>query len=286
MAIRTVHKIAGSELFRMDQFTVSQSLPNPQFENIDPFLLLHHASSSVPPGRSQQETGVGPHPHRGFSPVTIIYDGVIHHRDSRGHSSIVGPGGVQWMHAGMGIIHSERLGSEFLKTGGIIQLVQLWVNSPAAYKMAQPSYQGLTAEEIPVLSSAGMSIALITGHFRGLTGKITTLTPQLILNITALPQAEETFDLPVNYNCAVYLVEGQIMIGHETVWAKNLAWLANDGDQITITATTAARFLILAGEPIGEPIAKYGPFVMNTQTEVMQALRDAQIGKMGVLIEE
>lgn len=286
---RTIIQISYATAMDMGGFPIRQPLPNATVENIDPFLLLHHATVKVPSHIPVSRAGVGPHPHRGFSPVSFIFKGGVHHRDSRGNDSVIYAGGTQWMHSGMGMIHSERPPEDIHEIGGVQELIQLWVNSPAKHKMDQPSYQPLTAEDTPVWESADgkTKINIIAGHFQGINGPIHTLSPVNTFTATMEAGAKEFIPIPEDHQAFIYLMEGMLSInGTQVLEPMYLANFAMDGKGIELTALSNARFFIGSGQPLNEPIASHGPFVMNSQTEIMEAFRDYQMGKMGVLIEE
>ena len=274
--------------FTMGKFAVRQPLPHQRIDQIDPFLLLHHAGpTSYEPGSVSAHEGVPPHPHRGFEPVTFVYKGGVHHRDSRGNDSIIGEGGVQWMTAGMGIVHSERPPAELMETGGEQEIIQLWVNLPAKSKMVQPRYQGFTKEEIPVIESGnGATIQVVAGQLDGVTGPVQTHTPVTALNAQFAKGASAIIHLSDDHAALAYVLSGEVIMGDEiAVVAHEMVEFDGNGP-VKIEALNEARVLIVSGLPIGEPVVKSGPFVMNTHTQVMEAMRDAQMGKMGVLIEE
>lgn len=284
--IKKVREIVTAQWVPLGPERVLQPLPNPQMDQIDPFLLIHHASFTVEKGAHPRTSGVGPHPHRGFSPVTFVFEGSIHHRDSLNNSAVVYDGGTQWMHAGRGITHSERPGSEMIENGGTNEIIQFWVNTPAAHKMDLPFYQPISKEETPVLQKDKAKIAVVAGELEGVTGPAKHLTPLTLLRVDAQGNARFSLDIPQQFNTLLYVLNGRVNVNGETAEAKQMVWFHRDSEQIEIHAEEASRAILLSGEPIGEEVAKYGPFVMNTQTEIMEALRDSQMGKMGVLIEE
>ncbi len=289
MKTRSVKQLLYSTIVSMGGQPVRQPIPTANTEQIDPFILLHHHTTTIEAGTHTAQSGVGPHPHRGFSPVTFIYKGAVHHRDSRGNSSVVNEGGIQWMNAGMGVIHSERIPEALSEKGGDYEIIQLWVNTPAAHKMDQPKYIPLQAGEMPVLKydNGKAEFALVTGEQQGLKGPIEHFYPMTILNGKADKDAEVSFSIPKSMNATMYLLDGEIFLdGFGLVSKHHLIWFNNDEEEIRFTARENTRILVLAAEPINEPLATYGPFVMNNQTELMQAMRDYQMGKMGMLIEE
>ncbi len=264
---------------------IEQPLPNVQMQQLDPFLLVHHAEWELKGNQKQQEVGIGGHPHRGFSPVTFVFQGDVRHQDSFGNDEIVKAGGTQWMHAGKGIVHSERPSAELAMQGGLQEIIQFWVNTPAAHKMAPPSYQPITAEHTPTLKAELYKIGVVAGEFEGLVGPAPTFSPMTLLRGVIKTKGSYKFELPSSFNTLIYLLDGGLNINGQNATRKDLIWLDNDGDAIEMTALEDTRFIVLSGEPINEEVSSYGPFVMNTQTEIMQALRDSQMGKMGVLIE-
>lgn len=289
MTNRTIQILQYADTVDMGGMPVRQPLPAQFIDQLDPFLLLHHHSGRVRKGAHPREVGVGPHPHRGFSPVTFIFKGDVHHRDSRGNSEIVHAGGVQWMDAGMGIMHSERPSTELANSGGEQEIVQLWVNTPQSRKMDQPNYQALQAQDIPVVQpQAGEgSIQVIAGTFQGIKGPAQSKLDLIMLRADLESGAEHTFAIPAQYAAMVYVVKGGIAVsGYGPVPALHMAVFKHDGDSIQISADQQSIVLVLAGVPINEPIAQYGPFVMTNQTEILHAMRDYQMGKMGILIEE
>lgn len=283
----------------MGGFKVLQPLPHARLQHIDPFLLLHHAGPvTFPGGARQRDEGVPPHPHRGFEPVTFVFKGGVHHRDSRGNDHVVRPGGVQWMTAGMGIVHSERPAAELVEEGGEWELIQLWINLPAVRKMIQPRYQGLATEDIPVVDVGSFRVQVVAGSFgadqEAVKGPAETQTPitALVLHSDAADGGEgaaggETaIDLPAGQHGFLYVLSGSLRVnGAATLPAHHLIELDHEGP-LGLTATEPVRALLMLGAPIDEPVVSSGPFVMNTHTQIMEAMRDAQMGKMGVLIEE
>ncbi len=287
--MRTVKRIWASQKVNMGGIILDQPLPLRGVDQIDPFLLIHHWDEPVPGGKKQRDVGVGPHPHRGFAPVTFIFKGGVHHRDSRGGNSVVLAGGTQWMNSGMGIIHSERPMKELAENGGEFEIIQFWINAPAANKMDPPSYQPLQENETPKVSLDGgkAEIGVIAGEYDGQRGKIKPYTDLLILRLNLKKGARFKLDIPSDYNALTYQLDGKTQInGKHNSFDKHLAWYNNDGDSIEFEALSDGRMIFLSGRPINEQVTSYGPFVMNTQGEIMQAIRDYQMGKMGVLIEE
>ncbi len=286
---RTIQSVLYAQPMDMGGFPIRQPFPSAKAGQIDPFLLLHHADLKVPGHVDTLHAGVGPHPHRGFSPVSFIFKGGVHHRDSRGNSNTVYAGGTQWMNAGMGMIHSERPPKDIHEIGGRQELIQLWVNTPAKHKMDIPTYQPLTAEETPtLLSEDGLTtVHIVSGELNGIKGPIHTLSAVNTFTVDMKKNGTYYFPIPASHNAFIYLLEGKIQVaGDGEVEGKYVAVFNNDGAGFTLEALEETRLFIGTGEPLNEPVASHGPFVMNNQTELMEAFRDYQMGKMGVLIEE
>ncbi len=289
MKNRTVSRLLFAEQTDMGGMPIRQPLPAQAVEQIDPFLLLHHANIKAPAHVKPDHAGVGPHPHRGFSPVTFIFQGGVHHRDSRGHDSTVYAGGAQWMNAGMGIIHSERPSVDIHEIGGRQEIIQLWINTPAQHKMDLPSYFPVQAEDVPftVSEDGKVKVNVFSGELVGIKGPVPS---QSVVNAATLvfqQGGKIAIPLPSAHNAFIYLLDGQVKVdGFGLVDGLNLVHFKNDGEGITLEAALNTRVLLLSGEPLNEKLVHYGPFVMNTQTQIMEAMRDYQMGKMGVLIEE
>lgn len=286
MKARTVRQLIPAQKVNMGGYLLDQPIPTQNIDQVDPFLLIHHWDGKIPANRSQRDVGVGPHPHRGFSPVTFVYKGSVHHQDSMGNNSIVEEGGTQWMHAGRGVIHSERPSKEIAENGGVQEIIQFWVNSPAKNKMDQPYYLPLSKEETPVLKLEKANIAVVAGELEGIKGPAETQSPQTLLRVEAEEGADLNIKLPQPYNTLAYVLDGSVNSDGVLAGDKEMFWFKNDGDYIHLKVNKKSRIMILSGEPIGEKVSQYGPYVMNTQTEILEALRDAEMGKMGVLIEE
>ena len=268
---------------------LDQPLPYRGIQQIDPFLLVHHWKEEMAPGQNHRTIGVGPHPHRGFSPVTFIFKGDIHHRDSLHNSKIVKGGGTQWISSGKGIVHSERPSKQMAKTGGDFELIQWWVNTPIKKKMEPAYYEALQGDATPTvtLDDKQSTVSVVNGSFRNVKGAITPPNPMLNLRFELRAGVEVEVPVPTGYNAFIYQLDGKLLVNdsQETV-KKDLTWFANDGESFRIKALSDTRLMLLSGEPLNEPVVSYGPFVMSTQTEIMEAIRDYQQGKMGVLIEE
>jgi redox-sensitive bicupin YhaK (pirin superfamily) len=249
----------------------------------NPFLMLdHHGPMQVQP--SENPKGVDEHPHRGFETVTIVYEGALEHRDSAGNRGKLFAGDVQWMTAASGIIHEEKHEREFSRRGGRLDFVQLWVNLPAKDKMSPPQYQDIASSRIPTGTlPGGGQLRVIAGELAGLQGPARTYSPVVVADLTLSSGQTETLTVPASYSLMAYVLRGSATINGKLVSRGQIALTNSDGDMISIGTTTDAKLLILAGEPIQEPLAVYGPFVMNTREEILAAFDDFQNGRMGVL---
>ena len=285
MSKRTVKQIIPAQRINMGGHLLDQPLPFRSVDQIDPFLLIHHWDKPIKAGGNQKELGVGPHPHRGFSPVTFIFKGSVRHQDSIGNNVVVSDGGTQWMHAGKGIVHSERPGIDLVLNGGEQEFIQFWVNTPGKHKMEAPYYLPLSEEETPKIELENTTIGVVAGSFMGVLGPAKTYSPQTLLRIDASSACSIEIPLPKHYNTLLYLLKGGVSVEKEKVSSKTMIWYKNDGDMLTINISEASQFIILSGEPIREPVVSYGPFVMNNHEELQQAVSDFQDGKMGDLIE-
>lgn len=250
---------------------------------ISPFLLLDRAGpAEFPPTTARR--GVGQHPHRGFETVTIVYEGEVAHRDSTGEGGVIGVGDVQWMTAAGGILHEEYHSEQFAKTGGVFNMVQLWVNLPAADKMSVPRYQAIAAADIPVaaLENHAGTLRVIAGDYKNLRGAAHTFSPMQVWDITLQAGAEITLPAQVDWNTLLVALQGAVIIDGKTLRGDaQLAVLDTVGNSVQITAESNARLLWLSGEPIKEPVVGYGPFVMNTREEIEQAITDFNSGHFG-----
>jgi len=255
-------------------------------ELLSPFLLLDYgAPREVAPSKGEPG-GVGEHPHRGFETVTIAYQGEIEHRDSAGHHGRIGPGDIQWMTAASGVVHEEKLGREFTRKGGTLEMVQLWVNLPAKLKMSPPRYQDLLDRAIPVarLPDGAGTVRVIAGEFKGAKGPAKTFTPVDLWDLRLKAGKVVDLGLPGGHTASLLVLRGEVKVnGSASAGESELVVLDRRGDALSIEARKDATVLLMSGQPIDEPVVGYGPFVMNTQAEIREAIRDYQGGKMGSL---
>lgn len=251
-------------------------------EEISPFLMLDYAAPHVFAPRDKPP-GVGAHPHRGFETVTIVYDGEIEHRDSAGNSGTIGPGDVQWMTAGSGLLHEEFHSRAQTKRGGPVSMAQLWVNLPAKDKSAPPAYQTILDGQIPVVDLGQGRLRVIAGAYAGVKGPARIFSDLHVWDVTLEADAAAQIAVAAGDNAMIALFSGAIEIAGHTLDQAGLLMFAPTGDSLDFRVTQAAKMLVLCGKPLGEPIAAQGPFVMNTQEEIRQAIADFRAGKMGRL---
>ncbi len=283
-----------AKAIRMGHLPVMQPFPVPQLQQLSPFLLLHHfGPRKVLPGTDP--LAIDAHPHRGFEPVTFLFQGEIEHRDSRDNQGTLKAGDVQWITAGMGIVHSEKASPAFVEAGGTMEGIQLWVNLPAAKKMVQPAYQEFRAEGLGALSGEGWRMALVSGRHqvqdgaRGSwsegQGPAKTHTPVSTAKVYTDGEATWSIGVPEGHHAGLYLLDGRVRInGGPWTEKHHFVRFSTEGGVVQLEAEAGLRAIWLAGQPIDEPVVSHGPFVMNTQTEILQAMRDYQMGKMGMLL--
>lgn len=285
MATKTVKAVFEGHPQKVGDGFIGRSLiPSNHFHDFSPFLLLdHHGPMQVAP--SAIPKGVDSHPHRGMETITLVYEGGLQHRDSVGNKGTLFAGDVQWMSAASGIVHEEKHELEFSKKGGILHFVQLWVNLPKAFKMIPPRYQEIGAADISNTQiTEGVKLRVISGEIMGLKGVAKTYSSILLADVTVSEKANFDLQLPENQTVAIYPLSGSLSVnGTETLAINKIALMNQTGNTVHISANDKATFLILGGEPINEPIVSYGPFVMNSDVEIRQAIQDYQTGKMGFL---
>ncbi|MEJ2816214.1 pirin family protein [Caulobacter sp. CCG-8] len=282
MSPRTLKRLHPAHRDDIGDLVTRRPLPGPAIPQLDPFLFLnHHGPQVYPP--NNRGLPFGPHPHRGFETVTFILDGELSHLDSGGHESIIGPGGVQWMTAGSGLVHAELSPESFKRAGGPMEILQLWVNLPGRLKMTTPNYLGLQGAEIPKVEAGGATVEVISGEVAGVTGPFPSLIGIEMSVVRLAPGG--ALDLLVAKGRAVflYVVSGGIVVGGQAVPKWSLVELNDDGDAVAFTAPEGAVVLLGHAEPIGEPVFAHGPFVMNTREEIIQAIDDYNAGKFGAV---
>ncbi|MDH4305552.1 MAG: pirin family protein [Nitrospira sp.] len=276
----------GSSHMVGDGFPVRNLFPSNELdESVDPFLLLDYAGPQYFEP-TDHPRGVGEHPHRGFETVTIVYEGLVAHRDSAGHAGVIGSGDVQWMTAASGVVHEELHEKQWAKQGGTLQAIQLWVNLPRAQKMSVPRYQTILNADIPKVQLAGGAgcLRVIAGTFQGWRGPAHTVTPIELYDLEVMAGGRAELILPQGQNTSLFVVRGLVSVnGSSDAGEAELIVCKRAGLSVVVEAREDSRLLILSGQPIGEPIARYGPFVMNNKVELVQALEDYKAGKMGHL---
>ena len=287
MKLNGIKKIGRSDFVNMGPIKLRQPVPTNEIELIDPFVLLHHYGP-YPINELNNPFDLGPHPHRGFEPITFLIEGEQLHRDSLGNESIVKSGDVQWTTAGRGIIHAEGPTKEFVKRGGNLEGIQLWLNLPAEKKMMPANYQHVANEDFRVVTSEDGKVQtqVIAGELDGTYGRIATQTPVNAFMIDMEAGGTTEIAIPNTHQSLLYLLKGDVLVNGETPLkynANQLIWFEQDGEGFSLSGTESSKLLLLSGEPFHEEVASWGPYVMNNQTEIMEALRDYQQGKMGFL---
>lgn len=284
MTARTVKHVHAAARDDIGDLVTRRPVPGPQLEHLDPFLFLNHHGPQTYPAKNRG-LPFGPHPHRGFETVSFILSGSMAHKDSSGAESVIDAGGVQWMTAGRGLVHAETSPKKFLEQGGPLEILQLWVNLPSRWKMTAPKYIGLQKKELATHHAEdeqgrevkGVVVTPVSGEWFGHHGPIEPLTDVALA--TVVVDAGARFSLPVWKDKAVfcYVVKGALDVGAEF----SLVEFNGDGDSVDVEARETTTLLLGTGTPFGEPIVSYGPFVMNTEEEIRQAIFDAQSGKLG-----
>ena len=252
-------------------------------QEISPFLMMDYAGPRDFEPTTSEKRGVGQHPHRGFETVTIVYDGGVSHRDSSGGGGTIGPGDVQWMTAGAGVIHEEFHSEEYARAGGRFEMIQLWVNLPAKDKMTPGRYQAITDADIPevALADEAGSARLIAGDYAGASAPAETFSEMNVWDLRLNAGKPVSLDIPASHTASLFVLRGRVRVGAQSIGEAELGVFANDGSGLAFEAAEDTVALLLTGEPLNEPIVGYGPFVMNTREEIMQAMRDFQSGQFG-----
>ena len=283
MRARTVTNIFPAVRDDIADLQTWRAMPTPWVERIDPFLFLnHHGRQLYPPGN--RGLPFGPHPHRGFETVTFILEGDIAHRDSGGHESVIGAQGVQWMTAGRGLVHSETSSDAFKRTGGPLEVLQPWVNLPARLKMTAPHYVGLQGAQIPVFEADGgrVRVRLVSGAWDGRRGPVAPLLDVTAMTIEMAAGGRLALPVPAAHNILLYAVQGGVRVNGTVLPARHLADFAREDGELDLLAEAERAVLLLChAAPLDEPVAAHGPFVMNTQEEILQAITDYQAGRFG-----
>jgi redox-sensitive bicupin YhaK (pirin superfamily) len=274
---KTFHWVGNG--FHVSTYFPSRGLPA---ERVSPFVLMDYGPPKEFGALARGKRGVGWHPHRGFETVTLAWEGAVAHRDNAGHAGVIGPGDVQWMTAGSGIFHEEYHEETFSRRPGRMHMMQLWVNLPAKDKATRPAYQPITSAQIPTVPlEGGGEVRVIAGSHAGVTGPAHTFTPIAMLDARLAAGGVLPVALPASYNALAVVAEGRVRAADVVAGAGELILFANDGERLELTGEADSHVIVLAGEPIGEPIVQYGPFVMNSFDEIRQAMMDVELGKFG-----
>ena len=254
-------------------------------ERVSPFLLLDYHPRYEYPALATGQRGVGWHPHRGFETVTLAFEGSVAHRDTAGHAGVIGPGDVQWMTAASGILHEEYHAQDFARRGGAFHMLQLWVNLPRAKKMDPPGYQPITVDQTPIVPVGGegntSTVRVIAGAYADARGPARTFTPITLLDVKLTAGTALEVPVPSHHNAFVLVAGGRVSIDGDSLTPGSLAVFANEGEHLALRAEEDAHLIVLAGEPLREPIVHVGPFVMNTEREILQAIHDFEAGRFG-----
>lgn len=280
--MRTFKRIHKAVYRPIADLVTYSPMPTRTLQQIDPFIFLNHHGFQTYPERNQG-LPFGPHPHRGMETVTFILEGDIMHKDSSGHESVIGPGGVQYMTAGRGLIHAEVSSSEFKRKGGDLEILQLWLNLPAAKKMITPNYVGLQKEEIPAFDLDGgkVNVQQLFGNWNGVQGAFKETFPLTMSTIYLEKGGKFEKEIPAEENIFFYIVRGELKVNGEEIQFRNLVEFTNSGEKIAVEALEDAILILGHAKPFNEPMVAQGPFVMNTQQQIYEAYQDYQAGKFG-----
>lgn len=280
--MRTIKRIHKAEYRPIADLVTYSPLPTRSLQQIDPFIFLNHHGFQTYPAQNQG-LPFGPHPHRGMETVTFILEGDIMHKDSSGHESVIGPGGVQYMTAGRGLIHAEVSSTEFKREGGDLEILQLWLNLPAAKKMIKPNYVGLQKEEIPAfdLDNGKIRVQQLFGEWNGVKGAFEETFPITMSTMYFEKGGKFEKEIPAEENIFFYIVRGELNVNGEEIPFRNLVEFTNTGEKIEVEALEDAILILGHAKPFNEPMVAQGPFVMNTQQQIYEAYQDYQAGKFG-----
>ncbi len=282
--MKRVKRVLPSVNVQMGSHQIGQPLPSNTIDQLDPFLLLHHFGPEQL-GPDKPPFYVGAHPHRGFEPITFVYQGSVEHKDSLGNHEVIDAGGVQWLTAARGIVHEEGAPESLVVNGGKVEIIQLWINLPASKKMNQPNYQPFQKEDIPVftLDDGNGTIQVISGEYKDLKGPINSLTGITALNVDIKAKSSLSVNFKAGEQVLIYQLSGASKLNTIEVLSKELVAFELEGTTINFEAELDSKYLVLSGLPIDEKVVSWGPYVMNSQTEILEALRDYKMGKMGMI---
>lgn len=281
MTTRTIAHLIDSTNERVGPFKIKNVLPSRTLKQVDPFLLIHHATpNTINPGDSGR---IPPHPHAGFEVVTYLLDGEFFHRDSKGHDQVAKGGDINWMTSGSGVVHSEGPTDHFLQKGGITQLLQIWINLPADKKTLPASFRHYAGEGLPVIEKDNTRVKVLIGEYDGKVSPVSTHTPMFAYHVSIKAGTLLTIPVDSSYSSAIYTLSGKLNVLGQKVQTGQLIDFMLNGDQIAFAATEDSELLVFGGLPIKEKVVSYGPFVMNSFEEIQEAIARYESGKMGVL---
>jgi len=279
-SIRQIHAAVSDPIGELDTF---RAMPTRSVQELDPFLFLnHHGPTTYRPGN--QGLPFGPHPHRGFETLTFIFEGDIVHQDTHGYRSTIQAGGIQWMTAGRGLLHSEVSSEEFKAHGGVEEILQLWLNLPSKLKMTEPNYVGLPQDELVHINEddGKATVHLISGNWKGQSGPVESITGLTMTSVDLQEGGAFTLDIPSTHQILFYVVAGSVEVNGQLAKMHELVEFTMDGESVEVTASEKSHLILGHGEPYNEPIIARGPFVMNTEADIQQAFQDYQSGRLGV----
>ena len=286
MKNRTIDKIVHAHKNQMGKSTIWQPLPKHELQDLDPFVhLVHHGPDTYEKG--EKPLTFDAHPHRGFEPVTFIFQGELFHRDSLGNNSVIKAGGVQWITAGSGIVHAEGATQQFINHGGTVEMIQLWINLPARLKMTSPNYQGFQHKEIPQVKASDWKadLNIISGDWGGVKGPVNSISGIRTATIELTKLGETTLQTRPTNAAGLYIVKGKATVNETIVQTHDFIAFGHEGEKLSINAKEPTVALFMAGEPNEEPIVRQGPYVMNSKREIYDATQDYLAGKMGTMAQ-
>lgn len=267
----------------MPGININVPFPSMELRHVSPFVLLHHFGPFKVD--RQKNFSFDPHPHRGFEAVTFLFDGEFEHKDSTGGYGRLSGGDVQWMTAGSGVIHVEKQPEEFIEKGGTVHGIQLWVNLPKENKMTEPHYKDIRSNTIPVIEEGKLKLRVIAGTYKENIGPAVTYTPMLVIHGIVNAGTDEKLKIPEGFNSLIYVTKGSVNINESALAAGKMVLMETEGSEVFVRSGEPAEFMLLAGQPIDEPVVQYGPFVMNTMGEIKQAFMDYSKGLMGIIAD-
>lgn len=280
---KIVRQLYTAGRHQMGEHPMFQPLPSPEAAELDPFLLLHHHGPHHF-GPYNQGLPFAPHPHRGFETLTFILSGAVEHADSLGYRSTIEAGGVQWMTAGRGLVHTENLPMEMREAGGDMEILQLWMNLPARFKKLPPQYQGFQRADLPVVDSGnGILTQVISGQHRSTQGPAHSPTQLTVYSVAFEKGGSEIYSVPEGEQVFLYVVKGEVVVNGKLAYDHQQVLFDLEGTTLEISTQSSGHFILASGKPLEEPVVQHGPFVMNSTTEILEAMRDYQMGKMGMM---